>query len=244
MFLPHRFEPKVEFVGKIPHIFVSKAAYDRMRCYVELADKEIGWLGSVKSIDNGDFLIEEVFLFRQQVSASETEISSAGIAEVANRLITTRQDGEDVCARLQFWGHSHVNMGTSPSYPDEAQLQQLRSSDLPWFIRGILNKNGRMEFTIFFYERGVKITDLSWSVYESDDDKLREEIKVEMAEKVSEKTFVPHPKHRHWPREMTFGDEDEYDGAGIESPPPSPPRNKDISTMGRILRIYTRGGDE
>jgi hypothetical protein len=90
----------------------------------------------------------------------------------------------DVGSRLLFWGHSHVNMGTSPSGQDEAQMALFESQELEFFIRGILNKNGRMEFAIFLYESGVKIVDAEWAIYQPVDKSLRSAIEAEFKEKV------------------------------------------------------------
>jgi hypothetical protein len=187
-FCQHAFRKGVEMLTTVPRVLVSRAAYNRMWHYVDLADGEVGWLGTITRQGN-DFLVEEVFLFKQEVSSTTTEISTEGLAEVAQELIITRPDGVEILNRLCFWGHSHVNMGTSPSGQDESQMQTFRESGHPFFVRGILNKQGRMEFTIFLYDSGVKIVDAEWAIYEPVDSSLRSEIAQEMATKVTEKKF-------------------------------------------------------
>jgi hypothetical protein len=191
-FCQHAFGNKVETLAVLPRVLVSRAAYNRMWHIVDIADKEVGWLGTVQKIKQ-DFLIEEVFLFKQEVASTTCEISAEGLAEVAMELMSSRPDGMDVCNRLCFWGHSHVNMGTSPSGQDESQMQTFRESGHSFFIRGIFNKNGRMEFTIFLYESGVKIVDTEWTIYEPVDDSLRAEIEAEFKAKVSEKIYPVAP---------------------------------------------------
>lgn len=184
-FAPHDFKASVELLAEKPQVLVSREAYDRMRHYVDLADKEVGWLGTVRK-DGSDFLIEEVFLFKQEVQATTCEISADGLAEFATEILSSREDGMEVVNSLQFWGHSHVNMGTSPSGQDDAQMEVFQESGLPWFIRGILNKNGRMEFTIYLFESGVKIVDPEWVLWEPEDETLRAEIEADFKTKVSE----------------------------------------------------------
>lgn len=200
----HAFEKKIELLADMPRVYVSRAAYNRMRYIVELADKEIGWLGSCKRIGN-DFLLEEVFLFKQEVAATTCEITPEGLAEFATEILSLRKDGMEVVNSLQFWGHSHVNMGTSPSWQDESQMDVFRESGHPWFIRGILNKLGRMEFTIFLYESGVKIVDPEWSIWEPEEESLRTEIIAEIKAKVFEKTYQPVGYGKFYPEQETIG---------------------------------------
>jgi hypothetical protein len=142
------------------------------------------------------------------VAATTCEILADGLAEFATELLS-RPDGMEIVNRLCFWGHSHVNMGTSPSGQDESQMETFKESGHPFFIRGILNKAGRMEFTIFLYESGVKIVDPEWAIYEPVDASIRAGIEAEFKAKVSERVdVVPYygmSAHR-WPA----GDKEEY----------------------------------
>lgn len=190
-FIQHAFQKTVALLSGLPRVLITRAAYQKMLAIVDIADKEVGWLGTTRKVGS-DFLIEEIFLFKQEVSSVTTEISPEGLAEVAQELLTTRPDGMEVCNNLRFWGHSHVRMGTSPSGQDESQMATFRESGHPWFIRGIFNKEGRAEFTIFLYDAGVKVVDAEWAISEPVDDSVRAEIEAEFSAKVSEKNFFVH----------------------------------------------------
>ena len=188
-FVPHGFAQKVELLGALPRVLVTREVYSRMWHFVDIANGEVGWLGAVEKLPSGDFFISEVFLLKQEVSAVTTEMSADGVAELAEELLSTRNDGVEIVNKLMFWGHSHVRMGTSPSGQDETQMELFRSNGCPWFIRGILNKLGRMEFTIFCWETGMKIVDACWALYEPVDEGMRSEVEAEFAAKVSELRF-------------------------------------------------------
>lgn len=188
-FYPHNFAKCVEPIENLPVIFASRAAYDRMWNYVDLAAKEIGWLGTAERIGK-DFLIKEVFLFKQEAGATTCEITTEGLAEFATEILASREDGMEIVNSLMFWGHSHANIPTSASSQDDSQMEIFRQSGHPWFIRGILNKLGRMEFTIYLYESGIKIVDVEWLILDLDDEILRTEIEAEIKAKVSEKVYV------------------------------------------------------
>jgi len=155
--------------------------------YVDIADDEVSWLGTVGKI-GCNFLIKDVYLLDQEVSSAQTVITEDGLAEFGNKILQL-PDGMKIYNNIRFWGHSHVNMPTSPSGQDENQMDLFESPDNKFFIRGILNKNGKMEFTLYFYETGLKITDIEWSVYDPIDPSLREVIQSEFDEKVKKQSY-------------------------------------------------------
>jgi hypothetical protein len=186
-FRRHSFSPKVTFTGGcVPRIYVTKIAMTKMYHYVDIADGEVGWLGTASELSSGDFLIEDVFLFKQEVASATTEISPEGLSQFATDMLAT-PDGVAQLNKLRFWGHSHVNMGTSPSGQDEDQMRQFANSGHDWFIRGILNKAARMEFTLYLYDSGITVEDCPWEEVAVVQDGLRAEIEAEFKAKVSEK---------------------------------------------------------
>ncbi len=187
VFVPHRFEPQVRYQAGIPHILITQRAYSAMWHIVDLSREEVSWLGTVKDVSGAGstlFRIEEIFIFKQEVSAVTTAMNPEGLAALAGKILDTRADGVDVINALRFWGHSHVHMDTSPSGQDDHQMDIFASSDHPYFIRGILNKRGRAQFTVYFYETGIVVYDVPWSVESSIDAEQREGISAELREKV------------------------------------------------------------
>lgn len=77
-----------------------------MLLYVEIADKEVGWMGTVSRLENNCFLIEETFLLEQEgVSAVETEPSVEGCSKLADELLLRGEEGFDLINKMRFWGH-------------------------------------------------------------------------------------------------------------------------------------------
>jgi len=198
-FCRHAFETAIELLRPLPRVLVSRLAHDKMHHLVDLSKEEIGWLGTCVPLGN-DFLIEDVFLFKQGVNATETEITTEGLAKVGQELIDSRPDGVEICNKLRFWGHSHVRMSTSPSTQDDDQMESFRDSEHDFFIRGILNKDKRMEFTIYLYSQRIKILDAEWLVHEPVDQSLRQEIEAEIKAKVFKKTYPAYQGGGKWLR--------------------------------------------
>ena len=194
IFAQHPFGGQIEFLngGGVPTVFMTREVFSRMWHFVDIASEEVSWLGTVRMTKYGNYLIEEVFLLDQEVSATQTELSGEGQAQLAQYLIETRPDGVETANKLRFWGHSHVRMGTSPSHQDEKQMEKFQENGCSWFIRGILNKLGRMEFTIFLWEAGVKIVDVPWAIYEHVDESIRAEIEADFMAKVTRPVYVPY----------------------------------------------------
>lgn len=191
VFVPHDFQSSVVLLQQAPTpvVFVSLVAYETMWHYVDLAEGEVGWLGLVREIPEG-FLLEDMYLFEQEVSSTTTGNVVSGLAEVFDRIRREHPEGIRALSRLRFWGHSHVFMNTTPSLTDEEQMERF-GERCPWFIRGILNKLGRMEFTLFLYEKGVKIVDVPWRMQMLENEALRRKIRSEFAQKVQDVSFPP-----------------------------------------------------
>ena len=108
--------------GFEPKIFINVNAMNKMKEYIRQSSLEIGWLGTCEKLDNSSYYIGDVFLFKQEVHATTTEITTEGLSEFAMELLSTN-DGIEIWNNMKVWGHSHVNMGTSPSSQDDKQIE-------------------------------------------------------------------------------------------------------------------------
>lgn len=127
-----------------PNVYYTKEAWDVIWYLVEVCKKEVGWLGLVDELSNGDYLITEIFIPKQEVTSVTTEMEPEALAALTMQLL---DEGKDP-GKLRYWGHSHVNMSVRPSLTDEEQIDEyLESAD--WFIRGIYNKDGDSKVDIY-----------------------------------------------------------------------------------------------
>ena len=150
----------------IPHVHISATALDKMQVYVnEMAD-EIGWLGTTRREGN-DIYIEDVFLFRQQVHGTTTEITPEGLEEFGMEILQ-RPDGMDLWNSMKMWGHSHVNMSVTPSGQDNTQMADFERIGHDYFVRLIANKKGDMRIDVYEYDKGLEFHQVPWNRYEVD----------------------------------------------------------------------------
>jgi len=202
-FTPHNFDRKLKFCSDLPTVRISRLAYNKMCHIVDLSNLEVSWLGSVLLVD-GDFQLEDVFIFKQEVDSVMTAMTPENLAQFGTKLIDELGDAAlPILDKVRLWGHSHVHGTTHPSGQDNREMDLFSECGHPWFIRLIATKEGRLEFNIYFYGQDFnwKITDAEWSIYEEVDDSLKETIRQELQEKVTaRRTRVYHqPKNKNLP---------------------------------------------
>lgn len=193
-----------------PVIFVLPLALEKMGYYVGNCSKEIGWLGTVEKYGN-NFLITDTFLFKQEVHATTCEITPEGLSDFATELLS-KENGVDIWNNIKLWGHSHVRMGVSPSGQDNDQMKVFGEHN-EYFIRVIANKNGEMEFTIFDFITGISYKNVKWCEYRVETEGLEEQIKKEIKDKVTEKSYtvgVCSSRTNHYGYGYGWGYDDDY----------------------------------
>lgn len=174
-------------------VVVELEAYKKMQCYIDICDKEVGWLGTAYKEGN-EIRVTDVFLFDQEVHATTCELTPGGIADFVTNLynIMDADEAMEISNNLTCWGHSHVRMGVSPSGQDDIQLRSFSSSGHEWFLRVIGNKFGEYEYTYIDYTLGIEIKDLDWriNIPGLDISDIKEDIKTEVKQKVREKVIT------------------------------------------------------
>jgi hypothetical protein len=166
-------------------VLVKRTALLKMHYLIALSSIEVGWLGTVTREGNV-FTVHDVFLVEQECHASTTELDPKAQARLVEHLLATLGPNEGIAAAnaLCLWGHSHVNMGTSPSHQDDQQMSQF--ADTPFAVRAIGNKSGRLEFSIWDFEHALIVTDVPWLQDDHIDLELRDALAAEIKEKVRE----------------------------------------------------------
>lgn len=170
-----------------PTLYITPTALAKMRIYVEECDKEVGWLGEVEQLDK-DYICKDVFLPGQDTHSSTTEIQPDDLVKLAE------ENEDELLERLLLWGHSHVNMSTSPSGQDNDQINLFKNNKMPFFFRVIANKKGDLTVTYYDIPRQITVTDSAWCVYNEvnlDEELIKQEIKDKVREKTYTNSYTP-----------------------------------------------------
>lgn len=146
---------KVEVFNTDIYVGVTPIAEAKMNALVQGCSLEIAWRGVVNRIDDWTFIIEDVYLPKQTVTGASVEIEAEDMTNLRNRLV---QEGviepvTDPNAKptkgLYFHGHSHVNMGVTPSGIDEATRKEEMESNVPFYVWMIRNKRGETSCCVY-----------------------------------------------------------------------------------------------
>lgn len=163
-----------------PKISINLNAMNKMKEYVRQSDLEIGWLGTSRRVGNV-FYIDDVFLFKQEVHATTTEITTEGLNEFAMDLLY-EENGVEIWNNMKVWGHSHVNMPTTPSGQDDKQIEVFAENAEDFFIRIIANKSGDFRIDLYDFTTGVIYEKLPYEINYGGDTEIIESLYRKIAE--------------------------------------------------------------
>ena len=167
-----------------PTIYITTQAYTKMRMLVDKTTTEIGWYGTVTKVPGltGVYIIEDIIVYPQKVTGATCEQLDDKMFEFEMSLTT------DQVNHKRFHGHSHVNMGTTPSGVDEQFYHDILTQVTDFFIVTVTNK--RNEYTTRFYdmEHNILFTDVPISVI--DDEGLELDLWYEESKKQLEEPTV------------------------------------------------------
>ena len=147
-----------------PTVYITTQAYTKMRMLVDKTTTEIGWYGTVTKVPGltGVYVIEDIIVYPQKVTGATCEQLDDKMFEFEMSLTT------DQVNHKRFHGHSHVNMGTTPSGVDEQFYHDILTQVTDFFIITVTNK--RNEYTTRFYdmEHNILFTDVPISVIDNE----------------------------------------------------------------------------
>ena len=128
-----------------PTIIVSTEADRKMSALVEQCKDEIAWNGTVTyDEESNTYFIEDIFVFPQVVTRSTAESTD-------DYGIWLSQFSDEEFSKLRFHGHSHVNMGVSPSNVDTTFQEDLINTVQDFYIFAIYNKKG--DYNVWIYNK-------------------------------------------------------------------------------------------
>lgn len=143
-----------------PTIYISANAYVKMRMLVDQMSTEVGWYGTVTKCPGlqETYVIEDILVYPQKVTGATCEQDETKMFDFEMSLTTEQVNTK------RFQGHSHVNMGVTPSGVDEQFYQDLLTQVNDYFIICITNKKN--DYTVRFYdvENNILYTDLELKV--------------------------------------------------------------------------------
>ena len=108
---------KYENSGAI--VWLTQEAYRKIVALVMEFPDEIGWHGTVSRSGDNEFIITDIFVYPQEVTGSTVNTDQQAYTEWLYEL------DDETFGKIRMQGHSHVNMGVSPSGVDDKHRQKI-----------------------------------------------------------------------------------------------------------------------
>lgn len=141
-----------------PTIYITPTAYIKMRTLVEETDVEIAWHGVVHRQDR-NFVITDILVYPQKITSVTVESDDDLYPNWCMEL------PDDVLNNMRFQGHSHVNMGVTPSGVDEEYYTRLLTQVHDYYIIMVTNKHEAMTLRLYDVENNILYSDLDLNIY-------------------------------------------------------------------------------
>lgn len=156
------------------NLYFTMVAYTKILSLIKSNSKEVGWHGTAYRFEEG-YLIKDVFVYPQIVNAAHIDTDEA---EYSNWLYDF---DNETFKNIRFHGHSHVDMGVSPSSTDLKHREDLVFQVKPdgFYIFMIGNKKGDFSFEIIDKMKNIVYSseDINIDVIIDDNEKMSDFIK-------------------------------------------------------------------
>lgn len=145
---------------KEPTVYITADAYIKLRKLVEDTTTEIGWYGIVSTFPGleATYCIEDIIVYPQTVSGATCTQDDDKMFEFEMSLTTEQVNHK------RFHGHSHVNMGVTPSGVDEQFYTDLLTQVEDYFIIMVTNKKGDTYIRFYDVEHNIVYSNVPLNV--------------------------------------------------------------------------------
>lgn len=135
-------------------IFFTELAWLKMQTLIREFDKEVAWHGTAKRGDDpekDEYYITDIFVYPQEVTGATVT------TDQKKYQMWLMEYDDDVFYNIRMQGHSHVDMGTSPSVVDTSFYDEIldQLTDDMFYIFMIWNKKGDKTIKVYDMKKNV-----------------------------------------------------------------------------------------
>ena len=140
-------------------VYFSTEAWAKMVMLIKEFDKEVAWHGVARRVEDeslDEYVIDDIVVYPQEVTGSTVEMDTEKYA------LWIQENIEDErFNHIYMQGHSHVNMGTSPSSVDLNHQEEILGmlGDDDFYIFMIWNKSLASTNKIYDLKKNVMFED-------------------------------------------------------------------------------------
>lgn len=170
-------------------LYFTELAYLKMLTLVREFDKEVAWHGIAKRHDTEEdaYVISDILVYPQEVTGATVNTDQ----EKYQMWLMSHED--DVFDNIRMQGHSHVNMGTTPSTVDTSLYERLldQLDDTMFYIFLIWNKRNEKTIKIYDLAKNVLFETADVTVSLIEDGTGMEKFLNTAKEMVQDKKYTP-----------------------------------------------------
>ena len=184
------FTKTIGTVDRKATLYFTEMAYLKMLTLVREFDKEVAWHGLAYRGDDpekDEYIIKDILVYPQEVTGSTVTTDQ----EKYQTWLFEHED--DVFNNIRMQGHSHVNMGTSPSSVDTSLYERIldQLDDDMFYIFLIWNKRNEKTIKIYDLAKNVLFETTDVSVKMLDGGLGLDEFMAGAKEMVKTHTYTP-----------------------------------------------------
>lgn len=138
---------------KTAQVIIEPKAWQKMEGLIQECDKEIAWHGLVEKKAKGEYVITDIIVFPQVVTGSTVTSDDTKYS------MWLMNQPDEIFNKVRCHGHSHVNMGVSPSGVDTTYQEDILRNLNSFYIFMIWNKKGDNWCAIYDVESNIAYTD-------------------------------------------------------------------------------------
>lgn len=199
---------------KPPKLFISALAKLKMlELIYEYPRTEIGWHGVVDKKISKDgsekiFLIKDILVYPQTITSITADADEKEYGPWLMKQGALRNS-------IRMQGHSHVDMGVTPSGTDERYYNELLQQVDDYYIFLIVNKRKEVFTRIYDAEEDVIIEGLpleTWLGNQTMETFLKESTSTDLVKpKTYTNTYNVTPAVKNTPKDMALEDDEDYE---------------------------------
>lgn len=175
-----------------PRLYIEAKAYEKMNCYVQLADGEISGFGKIRTVPKAKndwytdekIIVEDAKIFKQTCSAGGTTLNGESLSRFIVELARNGENPHD----WRLWWHSHVDFGVMWSGTDEAAISELTGETGSELVSICINKHSDI---IARRDRDNREEDLKVYILPRIDLRIYANCEREFKKKVTHHTYIP-----------------------------------------------------
>ena len=135
-------------VNRKATVYFTETAWDKMQALIREFDKEVAWHGVAYRGDDpekDEYKITDILVYPQEVTGATVTTDQVKYQD------WLMDHDDDVFNNIRMQGHSHVNMGVTPSSVDNTLYERFLSQldDTMFYIFLIYNKRGEKTYKIY-----------------------------------------------------------------------------------------------